>query len=102
MGRHPVNFQTRNSIFCFYRPQKKFAKVMFLHMSVCPQGGLQAHTQGEVRGSGRGVFRPIPRGGVSRPRPGRCVSQDALRQTPLQQMATAADGMHPTVMHSCL
>ena len=26
-------------MFHFYRPQTKFAKVMFLHMSVCPQGG---------------------------------------------------------------
>ena len=24
----------------YYRPQKKFAKVMFLHTSVCPQGGV--------------------------------------------------------------
>ena len=25
-----------------YRPQKKFAKVMFLQVSVCPQGGMHA------------------------------------------------------------
>ena len=24
---------------CYYRPQTKFAKVMFLQVSVCPQGG---------------------------------------------------------------
>ena len=24
----------------YYRPQTKFAKVMFLHVSVCPQGGV--------------------------------------------------------------
>ena len=29
------------------------------------------------------------------------VSQHALRQTPPGEMATAADGMHPTGMHSC-
>ena len=29
------------------------------------------------------------------------VSQHALRQTPLGEMATAADGMYPTGMHSC-
>ena len=70
----------------YYRPQTKFAKVMFLHVSVshsvhtgggglvCQhalqdsrptrrgevvgsgQGGLQAHTQGEVKGSGWGGF----------------------------------------------
>ena len=72
----------------FYRPQTKFAKVMFLHVSVCPLGrgsggipaclaGLQAHIGGgEVKGSGCGVSRPTPRGeverngwGVSRPTP---------------------------------
>ena len=62
----------------FYRPQTKFAKVMFLHLSV-------SHSVYR----GRGVSRPRPRGvcpgGVSRPRPGCvcvCVSQHALRQTP--------------------
>ena len=30
------------------------------------------------------------------------VSKHALRQTPLEEMATAADGTHPTGMHSCL
>ena len=29
------------------------------------------------------------------------VSQHALRQTSPQQMATAADGTHPTGIHSC-
>ena len=29
-------------------------------------------------------------------------SQHALRQTPPGEMATAADGTHPTGMHSCL
>ena len=29
------------------------------------------------------------------------VSQHALRQTPPGEMATAADGTHPTGMHSC-
>ena len=66
-----------------YRPQAKFRKVMFLHVSVCPQGGgipaciadgipaclaaalqgggisaclagFQAHTQGGSWGSGQG------------------------------------------------
>ena len=42
---------------------------MFLHVSVCPwwggAGGIQAHTQREVEGSGwGGVSRPPPRGGV--------------------------------------
>ena len=69
-------------------------------------GGLQAHTRGEVEGSGRGglethtweVFsRPTPGGGSSGPHPlqahtqgvspgphpGECVSQHALRQPPI-------------------
>ena len=51
-----------------------------------PEGGLQAHTQG--------VSRTTPGGG--------CVSQHALRQTPLPPwMATAVCGTHPTGMHSC-
>ena len=74
----------------FYRPQTKFAKVMFLHMSVILSmggclgpypgggwgsgwGGLQAHT--------RGVSRPRPKGSPD-PGLGGCVSQHALRQTP--------------------
>ena len=52
---------------------------------------------------------PHPRGklrgltwGEGSPGPHRGVSQHALRQTPPQQTATAAGGMHPTGMHSCL
>ena len=73
----------------YYRPQTKFAKVMFLHASVILSteggsipaclaaglqggvegnlagGGLQAHTQGEVEGDlAGGVSRPTPRGKV--------------------------------------
>ena len=57
-----------------------FAKVMFLHLSVYPQGVEVSRPSpgGGVWGSGRGVSRPRPRGegggwgsgwGVSRPRP---------------------------------
>ena len=28
---------------CYYRPQTKFAKVMFLQVSVCPQGEWDVH-----------------------------------------------------------
>ena len=59
------------------------------------------------RVSAQGVSRPMPRGMFAQwgcpgpgPRPGG-VSQHALRQTPPQQTVTAADGMHPTGMHSC-
>ena len=77
-----------------YRPQTKFAKVMFLHVSVCPQGGgcggvipaclagFQTHTQreawgvwlgrgspgphpgGKLRGLAWGVSMPTPKGGL--------------------------------------
>ena len=39
----------------FYRPQTTFAKVMFLHMSVCPQGGMhdrEACMAGGMHGKG--------------------------------------------------
>ena len=36
----------------FDRPQTKFAKVMFLQVSVCPQGGRRACVAGGVHGSG--------------------------------------------------
>ena len=72
----------------YYRPQTKFAKVMFLHLSVSHSvhsgglqthtqggswgvllGGLQAHTQRERLGRlAGGISRPTPRG-VSRPTP---------------------------------
>ena len=58
----------------FYRPQTKFAKVMFLQASVCPRGGAC---------SGGGV--PAPGGACSPP-----------------PTATAVGGTHPTGMHSCL
>ena len=41
-----------NQIDCYYRPQTKFAKVMFLHVSVCPQVGRGRAWQGGVRGGG--------------------------------------------------
>ena len=110
--------------------KRSFAKVMFLEVSVSGGGGLQAHTQKGVWGSPRpypgGRLRgliggespgPYPAGrlgvwpggspggpdsgGGSRPRYGG-VSQNALRQTPHPQPSTtAADGTHPTGMHSC-
>ena len=69
----------------FYCPQTKFAKVMFLHMSVCPRGaggGIPAclaglrmgggvyasmpcrfpgpHPRGSLKGLARGVSKPTP------------------------------------------
>ena len=71
---------------------------MFLHVSVILSTG---------RGLAGGVSRPIPRGEVGGSHWGGLqaqvggISQHALRQTPPKQTATAADGTHPTGMHSC-
>ena len=45
-----------------------------------------------------GVSRPTP-GGVSRPTPEGGIPACTEADTPLQQMATAAGGMHPTGVH---
>ena len=79
----------------FYRPQTKFAKVMFLHVSVCPQGmgvvsqhvlqvSRPTHRQ-EVEGSGLGGLQAHTLGGSPGPHWGgfqahsQGVSQYALR-----------------------
>ena len=92
---------------CIYRPQTKFAKVMFLYVSVIlstggevvsqhalqlvSQHALQVswggspglHPGGEVEGSGQGgVSRPTPTGCLQAHTRGGCVSQHALKQTP--------------------
>ena len=55
-----------------------------------------------------GLEGSAPRGALSWgvcswgvPGSGGLVSQHALRQTPPEETATAADGTHPTGMHSC-
>ena len=110
-----------NCIIC-YRPQTKFAKVMFyMCLSVhkgegvwypsmpCrfPGGcipaclaGFQAHSQGELGGSGWGVSRSIP-GGSPSPHLGWGWYIPACTEADPPLMATAADGMHPTGMHCC-
>ena len=50
-----------NNKFIYYRPQTKFVKLMFLHVSVCPWGVSRPRPRGEVEESGRGVSRPRPR-----------------------------------------
>ena len=115
----------------FYRPQRSFAKVMFLQVCVCPRGGLSipaclaggipaclaAGLQGVCypsmhcrwypsmlcNRSPGGLFWggvPVPRG-VSAP--GGAGIPACTEATPLPQgeTATAADGTHPTGMHSC-
>ena len=51
----------------YYHPQTKFAKVMFLHLSVSHSvhiGISRPTPRGEVRGLARGVSRPTPREGL--------------------------------------
>ena len=60
-----------------FTARNKVAKVMFLHLSVCPQGG-------GVCLSACWDTIPLPR-----------------EQIAPQQPATAADGTHPTGMHFC-
>ena len=64
----------------------KFAKVMFLHMSVCPGGGSPGpHPGGRLRATLGGC---IPT----------CTEADPSHT---KQTATAAGGTHPTGMPSC-
>ena len=97
----------------YYRPQMKFAKVMFLHLSVSHsvhRRGLQAHIQGGCWGVWPwGVSRPTPRGGcwgvwvgdLQAHTWGVCIPACTKADTP-QQTGTPAGGTHPTGMHSCL
>ena len=76
-GTHPTGMHT-----C-YRPQTKFAKVMFLQVPVCPKCGGGGYPNMHCRWypsmpCSRGIFRPTSRGkvedsgqeGFSRPTPG--------------------------------
>ena len=40
--------QALNKIIVYYRPQTKFAKVMFSQVSVCPQGGVCPVASGQT------------------------------------------------------
>ena len=76
-------FVNCQNAFYFYHPQTKFAKVMFLHLSVSHSvhGGVSRPTpRGGVEGSGQGVSRCTPGGCLQAHTGG--VSQHALRQTP--------------------
>ena len=97
----------QSSAQAFITVRKEVAKFMFLHLSVCPRGGV-ASVHAEI---------PLPRSrhhhlGAGTPReqapPGADIPWE---QTPLsrhppeqaspQQTAIVADGMYPTGMHSC-
>ena len=81
-GTHPTGMHT-----C-YRPQTKFVKVMFLQMSVILfTGGVCLSACWDTSPRSRPPWEQTPP--RSRPPP------------PREQTATAADGTHPTGMHSC-
>ena len=112
----------------YYRPQTKFAKVMFLQASVCPQGRGRAWLLPGVHGCSRrrgvwllrggvhaccrgGGVRACSRGGVRACSRGACVLAPGGRACLLRGEACVvfsmrygrwAGGMHPTGMHSCL
>ena len=67
----------------YYRPQTKFAKVMFLQVSVCPQGG------GGMHGCSGG-------GGMCGCSRGACMGYDEM-----WRYGQWAGSTHPTGMHSC-
>ena len=78
----------------FVTVRNEVAKVMFLHVSVCPRGGLPQCMLGcHHREEAHPPLQQIPP--WSRHPPG-------SRLPPPKQMATVADGTHPTGMHSCL
>ena len=97
--------------FTFITVRNEVAKVMFLQASVCPQGGrwgclpqcmLGYHTHPPPRS--RHPPEQMPPQEQTPPRedtPPRAVTPPEA-DTPPRDTATAADGTHPTGMHSCL
>ena len=88
--------------FSIITVRNEVAKVMFLHLCVCPQGALphcmlnyHSLEQTQPSWSRRPGADTPPGAGTPRAAP-------PQEQTPpLQQTATVVDGTHPTGMHSC-
>ena len=85
-----------------FTDRNKVARVMFLHLCVCPQWGCLVWG-GLLRGDAwsRGVcaWGGFCSGGGSAP--GGCIPACTEADPPPQQTATVVDGTHPTGMHSC-
>ena len=77
----------------FITVRNKVAKVMFLHVSVCPRGEYLGRCPPRP---GTPSWEAHPLG--STPHLG---STPPLEAHPPREMADAADGTHPTGMHSC-
>ena len=101
---------------CLITVRNEVAKVMFSQACVCRRGG--AWSQGDAWSRGEGLVPGglVPGGVCSRgsgpggvggsgPRgslvPGGVGIPACTEADPLGEMATAADGTHPTGMHSC-
>ena len=85
-----ILYERVNKYYYYITVHNEVVKVMFLQVCVCPQGGLLPG--GSVCSGGclvQGGLLP----GVGIPA---CTEADPPGET-----ATAADGMHPTGMHSC-
>ena len=108
-SKHPKKFYPQPQLCLsnsrFVTVRNEVGKVMFLQVSVCPRGGGAG--RGCVPGPGGCLIRGAVPGGVCSwgsvcSGGGGLVSQHALRQNPPPgEMATVADGTHPTGMHSC-
>ena len=88
----------------YYRPQRSYSKVMFLHLSVILfTGGVSASSPGQVPWADTPLGRhPL---WADTPTPGQTPpAQYILIHTPSQCMlgyGQQAGGTHPTGMHSC-
>ena len=96
----------------YYRPQRSCSKVMFLYLSVCSREGegVSQHALGQASPLGRhipactGAYmgRHIPACTWADTRPWQTYPSMHWGRHPLPPTTTAADGTHPTGMHSCL
>ena len=94
----------------YYRPQTKFAKVIFLHLSFCSQGGVAGVLQVHTRGGGWKVWPGWPpdphSGGFQAHTRGVCVqrggSQHALSQTPSPQADGYCSGRYASYWNAFL
>ena len=83
---YPLIFTVRNEV----------AKVMFLHLSVCPQGGVCLSACWDTTPPSTQEQAP-----PQEQTPPLGPDPPSRHPPPTQQTATVADGTHPTGMHSC-
>ena len=97
-----LNVYNLHYILHFYRPQRSCSKVMFLLLSISHSVHRGVYSSMQWGRHPPGQTYPSMQWGRHPP------GQTPLRQTPpwtdtpTGQTATAADGTHPTRMHSCI